>query len=156
MRLLHPRTVQILATHADELPHARRSLASCWAEIFKWKASGQKHPKQFITDDKTLGVYLFWLWTNALGICNLDDSNVKKLGKEVLYGWNIFFVGKFLQDFIYSAKEFDDFYLFSDACSLYFKGCNIFPYIFGDEWRKYVPVESLKEIQRQVTKTLNK
>lgn len=50
------------------------------------------------------------------------------------------------------CKFFDDSYLFSDACSLYFKGINIFPDIFGDQWRKYVPVENYKEILRQINK----
>lgn len=49
---------------------------------------------------------------------------------------------------------FNDDYLLSDACSLYYKGINIFPDIYGDQWRKYIPVENHKEILRQVLKTI--
>lgn len=153
MRLLHPRTIQILAEHADELPRARQSLAHCWAEIFKWKSSGKKHPKQFIDDDRYLGSYLGYLYEESRNVCKLDAGKIPNLGvviaKEfILKRWDF--------KLYFTTDPFCDPYLFSDACSLYFKGCNVFPYIFGYEWKKFVPVESLEEILRQVTKTLKK
>ena len=54
------------------------------------------------------------------------------------------------------GNQFGDLYVFSDLTSLYFKGVNLFPAIFGDQWRKYVPVESREEIRRQLDKTINK
>lgn len=53
-------------------------------------------------------------------------------------------------------EKFDENYLFSDCMSLYLKGLNIFKYIYGDDWRRIVPIESLKEIQRVINKTLSK
>jgi len=46
----------------------------------------------------------------------------------------------------------------SDACYLYFKGYDIFPFIFEEEdrSRKMIPVESLEEIRKQINKTLFK
>lgn len=75
----------------------------------------------------------------------------QKLNNRVTYGFLYFQVPQF-KDSIY----FDDNYLFSDAVSLYLKGVNIFPDIFGDQWRKYAPIISLKEIYRVVGKTLEK
>jgi hypothetical protein len=153
MRLLHPKTLAILASH-PEFP--KTHIAHCWSEIFKFKGSGKPHPKMFIDDDYVLGAYLgdVYIFGTSIG-CNLDRFKVNSLPQRMSDGF---------YDIAYGMKEclpiiedyFDDNYLFSDACSLYYKGINIFPDIFGDEWRKYVPVESLKEVKRQVDKTLSK
>lgn len=147
MRLYHPRTLQIFASRKD-IP--KRYSCSAWSEIFKWKASGKSHPKMFIDDDYDLGAYLHFAydWAVFKG-CKLDFGKIKKLDIDMQIGFNHYVDYNF-------DKYFDDNYLFSDACSLYFKGINIFPDIFGDEWRKYVPVESHKEIKRQVDEYLNK
>lgn len=150
MRLLHPRTIEILASH-PEFP--RTHLSHCWSEIFKWKASGQKHPKCFIDDDRFLGKYLKFLYEQATAAgCNLDAQKIKSLSPTIVN--NFTSRGNLIN--VVTCIYFDSDYLFSDATSLYFKGINIFPDIFGDEWRKLVPVESLKEIKRQVDKTLSK
>ena len=149
MRLLHPRTIQILASH-PEFP--KTHLAHCWAECFKYLASGQKHPKMFINDNRTLGKYLRFVYEYGIKAgCNLDKEKIKSLPIAIQTGFN-----KEDYSYITSSYYFDNNYLFSDACSLYFKGINIFQDIFGDEWEKYCPVISLKEIKRQVDKTLSK
>lgn len=119
-----------------------------------------------------LGLYLGHLYYYAKSAgCKLNIKSVDKIkprwARGIREGMSniIKFLNNFpdialrfftLQDKFTNIKPlFDSNYLFSDAVSLYFKGINIFPDIFGDEWHKYVPVESLKEIQRQVTKTLN-
>jgi len=149
MRLYHPRTLQILSERKD-IP--KRYSCSVWSEIFKWKASGQVHPKCFINNDFHLGVYLKIVYELATAKdCNLDKSKIKSLSEKVQDGFNngVGFDRTILSDY------FDSNYLFSDACSLYFKGINIFKDIFGDDWRKYVPVESYKEILRQINKHQN-
>lgn len=152
MRQLHPRTIQILAEKGYKAP-----IAHCWSEQFKAIASGKKHPKVFIDDEHALGKYLFYVYIIGTAIgCKFNATNIRSLpisisesffGSYEVVGYKIK-IDNSLEDY------FDDNYLFSDAVSLYFKGINIFPDIFGDNWRKYVPVESLKEINRQVTKTL--
>lgn len=149
MRIYHPKTLQILASRKD-IP--KRYSCSVWSECFKWKASGKPHPKQFIDDDEALGSYLALVFKLAtLKGCDLDDNKIRKLGSSVLCGWNA--------DFAYGREEywryFDDNYLFSDACSLYFKGINIFEDLFPESPAKYIPVISHKEIIRQCNKTLN-
>lgn len=151
MRLYHPQTLQIFANREDI---SKRFSCSVWSEVFKWKASKQKHPKMFIDfSDKVLGCYMGMVYDLAIKKgCNLDKEKIKNLGKEFCDGWDLYF--KF-GNTIYE-QLFDSDYLFSDACSLYFKGVNIFPDIYGNKWRRYVPVESLEEILRQVKKTLQK
>lgn len=113
----------------------------------------------FIDDDWDLGAYLHYVYDKAVFKgCKLNIKNLEKLdtislamGLYMRIGFNDWNNPAYRFD-----KYFDDNYLFSDACSLYFKGINIFPDIFGDEWRKYVPVESHKEIKRQVDKYLSK
>jgi hypothetical protein len=153
VRLLHPTTIKILASH-PEFP--KTHLANCWSEIFKWKASGQQHPKQFLYNDKNLGRYMAFLARHAISAgCKLDVTKIKNLGPSVS---SAFITGNII--FNWDEQEFnnhfDSDYLFSDACSLYYKNINIFPDIFGYEWEKYCPVISHKEILRQVTKTLSK
>lgn len=155
MRLLHPTTLKIAAERSD-IP--KTVISHVWAEVFKFVKSGQKHPKMFIKDERDLGIYLSIVY--RLGIdkgCNLDISKVKTLTKSIKHGFDSGMCS-WLKDSISmtAGLYFDSNYLFSDACSLYFKGINIFPDIFGDEWRKYIPIESHKEILRQVTKTINK
>jgi hypothetical protein len=155
MRILHPTTLKI-ASERNDIP--KTVISHVWSEIFKWKSSGQKHPKMFIEDEEFLGCYLAFVYrVSIIKGCNFDNYKISHLGEEI----NRVFkkcseeLGyKRLLQCIYPTKEFDNNYLFSDACSLYYKGINIFPDIFGDQWRKYVPVESLKEIKRQVDRTL--
>jgi len=150
MRQYHPKTLEILSSHTD-MP--KRFSCSAWSEVFKWKASGKSHPKCFIKYDFDLGVYLRIVYDLAISKgCNLDKGKIKSLSIKVQDGFND---GNDYDKEVL-LKLFDDNYLFSDAVSLYFKGINIFPDIFGDKWRKYVPVESHKEIARQVNKTLSK
>lgn len=155
MRLLHPKTLAILASH-PEFP--KTHIAHCWSEIFKWKANGKPHPKMFIDDDYALGSYLRFVYENGIEIgCNLDSNKINNLNEEIKEGFNgprIIFIGKELKaDF---EKYFDSNYLFSDACSLYYKGINIFEDLFTGESQKYIPVISHKEIIRQCTKTCSK
>lgn len=150
MRLLHPRTIQILASH-PEFP--KTHLAHAWSEVFKYLASGQKHPKMFIDREYYIGLYLMVIYRSAKDLCNLNVDLINNLPKNVIEGFKSPYATRNLNKLL---GYFNDNYLFSDACSLYFKGTNIFPDIFGDDWRKYVPVESLKEIKRQVDKTLSK
>jgi hypothetical protein len=151
MRLLHPRTLEIASSRPD-IP--KTVISHVWSEIFKWKASGQKHPKCFIDNDYHLGQYMSYIMElSIVKDCNLDGTKITSLGEEVSNGYRGVYDDEYPDSF---HDYFNNNYLFSDACSLYYKGINIFPDIFGDEWRKYVPVESHKEIHRQLTKTLNK
>ena len=148
MRQLHPKTIWI-ASWRDDIP--KTVISHCWAEVFKHVKTQQKHPKCFIDDEHYLGVYLRYVYD--MGIkkgCNLDRDKVKTLPARIQTGFET-------TDIPFDsmmAEYFDDIYLFSDACSLYFKGINIFPDIYGDKWRKYIPVESRMEIKRQIDKTL--
>ena len=151
MRLLHPRTLQIIATETtgldflDATVSKKQVLSHSWSEVLKFLATRQNHPKMFI-DDESLGCYMKYIYTlNAEYVhCNLDSSHIDKYPIVKMGFDNPFSID----------EHFDDSYLFSDAVSLYFKGVNIFPYIFGDQWRKYCPVISLKEINRQIKKTI--
>jgi len=151
MRLLHPRTIEILASH-PEFP--KTNLAHAWSEVFKYLASGHKHPKMFIKDEYSLGIYLSKVYHFGMKSGCKFDSNLVLKHKKLNDGFNALSFKDI--KIIKMVSLFDDNYLFSDACYLYYKGINIFPDIFGDEWEKYCPVISLKEIKRQVDKTLNK
>jgi hypothetical protein len=155
MRLYHPRTLEIFASRPD-IP--KRYSCSAWSEIFKWKAGGKSHPKMFLLRDFKLGVYMRFVYDRATKKgCALDKSKLEKLGKTVLLGFNggCYYITNDKKRYMFLTYcDFDNNYLFSDACSLYYKGINIFPDIFGDQWRKYVPVESHKEIIRQCEKTV--
>lgn len=145
MRQLHPTTINIATSNK----YPKTILSHAWAEVFKYLASKQNHPKVFIKNPVHLGRYLRIVYNaSIIRGCNFDVTKINKLSGEVQQGFN--------DSTVKIDHYFDDNYLFSDACSLYFKGVNIFPEIFSDQWRKYVPVESLEEIQRQVNKTLNK
>jgi hypothetical protein len=146
MRLLHPRTLEIIVSR-DDIPKAH--ISRVWSELFKWLASGQSHPKMFIDDRVHLGGYMRYVYDCGCAKgCNLDNLKMHKFGKKA--------VDAFMLSISAFNKYFDDNYLFSDAVSLYFKGVNIFPDIFGDEWRRYVPIQNLKEILRVVQNTLEK
>jgi hypothetical protein len=153
MRLLHPRTLEICAMR-DDIP--KTVLSHAWSEVFKYIASGKKHPKMFLNSKTLLFYYLGFVYKFGTDKgCNFDKNKVPKSYKSDFnrgrrdvcdYSCCRFLNGLEI-DF-----AFDDDYLFSDACSLYYKGINIFPDIFGDDWRKYVPVESRVEIIRQLLK----
>jgi len=153
MRLLHPETLRIIAEENVDFSNATSSrkqvISHAWSEVLKFKATEQTHPKMFIHNDYNLGVYMsvVKIYGDIAG-CNFNEELLKKYSN--LYIGYTSFNDRGLLEY------FDVNYLFSDAVSLYFKGINILPFIFGDKWRKYVPVESLTEIHRQVTKTLGK
>lgn len=153
MRLLHPKTLEIAANRKD-IP--KTVISHAWSEVFKFVKSGQKHPKMFIEDEYHLGLYLKVVYYyGKLKGCNFDKEKIKGLPGEIQIGFNCSIDPEWATH-ILLRNYFNASYLFSDSCSLYFKGINIFPDICGDEWRKYVPVESHKEILRQITKTVNK
>ena len=152
MRLLHPKTLEV-AANRDDIP--KTVISHVWSEVFKWIASGKEHPKMFLKDSYDIGMYMRHVYT--MGVrkgCNLNVGLLSKKGYlNIKDGWDDRRYDVAMEVF---DLYFDDNYLFSDAVSLYFKGHNIFPDIFGNEWRKYVPVESIKEIKRQVDKTLSR
>ena len=153
MRLLHPRTLQIIATETtgldflDATVSKKQIYAHSWSECLKFLATRQDHPKMFI-DDESLGCYMKYIYNlNAEYVhCNLDSSHIDKYPVVKMGFDNPFSID----------EHFDDTYLFSDVVSLYFKGVNIAKYVYGDMWRRYIPIESLKEIHRVVGKTLDK
>jgi len=151
---MHPRTIKIIATE-DKIDFTkatssrRQVISHSWAEVIKFKSQTGSHPKIFIDDDFDLGVYSRYVYecNKTIG-CKLNPEKLERF-EELFAGFTSCATSRL-------NKYFDDNYLFSDCVSLYFKGINIFPFVFGDAWRKYAPVISLKEIQRQVTKTLAK
>lgn len=155
MRLLHPETLRIVATVCKDSDFenatvSRKQIIShAWSEVLKYKATNQTHPKMFIHDSLTLGAYMHivYKYGRVLG-CKLDFHKLKEHG--LMYDG---FCNVGTPDV---RRCFDSNYLFSDAVSLYLKGVNIFPYIYGDEWQKYCPIISLKEVKRIVDKTLSK
>ena len=159
MRLLHPETLQIVAEELndDDFKNAtvtRKTVIShAWAEVFKYLSTRQTHPKMFLSDGH-LGYYmkLVYLYGTNIG-CNFDESKLVKFD-DVWYNYLKYDCLATLEHSL--EDEFDSCYLFSDAVSLYFKGLNIVPYIFGEDWRRYVPIENLKEIYRVVGKTLGR
>lgn len=162
MRILHPRTIKIIANMEDsEFENAtvtkKAILSHAWSEIFKYLATRRNHPKCFIRNEYDLGMYLGYLRSVGETVgCNMNVENMFKYD-DVYQGFAVYNNMYDYELYLVRSKEyFDDNYLFSDAVSLYFKGVNIFVHIFGASWRKYVPVESLVEIQRQVSKTINK
>jgi hypothetical protein len=157
MRLLHPETLRIVSMVCkdedfEKATSSRKQIIShAWSEMLKFKATKQSHPKMFIHDEYEQGLYMKIVYTFGKVVgCNLDPSHLEKYQTM-----NDAFTNG-TDDWESVNKHFDSNYLFSDAVSLYFKGVNIFKYVFGDEWRKFVPVESLEEIHRQVSKSLNK
>ena len=114
----------------------------------------------FIQNDYDLGIYLSVVYEFATKKgCKFNLDKIKNLNKNIRDGFYDHF---YATPSVKTRKErrlnkyFDDNYLFSDATSLYFKGINIFPYLFPKDHRKYIPVENHKEIVRQCNKTLNK
>ncbi len=149
MRLLHPKTLTIIAQADDSLfknatVSKKQIISHAWSEVLKYLAQDKKHPKMFLKSEAPYYKYLHLILSinkkYNIG-CNLDNS---KINYQHIGIWD---------DHIISDR-FDDTYLFSDAISLYFKGVNILPKIYGDNWRKYVPIENLEEVFRIVGKTL--
>jgi hypothetical protein len=153
MRLLHFKTINIICNKPDEdfknaTVSKKQIISHAWSEVFKGFATMKEgeinHPKMFMTSRDDYANYLYYIYDRGIEIgCKLDYSKLKQLSRDCKRtdSWML---------------HFDDLYLFSDACSLYYKGVNIFPEIYGDRWRTLVPVESLKEIKRQVDKTTDK
>lgn len=149
MRLYHPKTLQILASRPD-IP--LRYSTSVWSEIFKWKSSNKSHPKVFIYNDTDVGVYLRYCYDLATNKgAKLDKTKILKLNQLINDGFNNYSLSDLHR---MTIQYFDKDYLFSDAVSLYLKGINIFPDIFGVSWKKYCPIISHKEIVRVVNKHL--
>ena len=153
MRLLHPSTIKYVI-EADEsvfknaTSSRKQILSHVWSEVFKYFGSEKQHPKVSFLKAEYLLAYLDDLYLKINGLVRCDEKKLENLKNKYRK------INKCM-DFRYHL-EFDDNYLFSDLVSLYFKGVNLFPQRFGDDWRKYVPVESLKEIKKQVDKTLDK
>ena len=149
MRLLHPTTLDIAARRKD-IP--KTVISHCWSECFKWLATKQTHPKMFINHLFTFGQYMRLVYNRGIEKgCKFDRSKIDKFGEEVYHGFNFLENPSFKND-----PLFDSDYLFSDAVSLYLKDINIFPDIFGDKWRKYVPMENLEYAYAVIKKTLEK
>lgn len=159
MRLLSPETLRIVATQCsnedfDNATVSRKQIIShAFVEVLKFKASGKSHPKMWIYDDEILGIYLRLVYDYGCSIgCNFNVENLIKYD-ELYIGFSYSYIH---EGFYPLDAHFDKDYLFSDCVSLYLKGVNIFKYVFGDDWRKYVPIENLKEIKRIIDKTLSK
>jgi hypothetical protein len=159
MRLMHTETINIVAKlmkdeeFTNSTVSRKQFLSHCWSEVLKYLATRQEHPKMWLSDFE-LGLYMKQIMLfNQFVECNLNEQHLIKYD-EVWYGY----LRPYTEDNIKKvlSDSFDSNYLFSDAVSLYFKGLNIFPYIFGDDWRKYVPIENLSEIHRVVGKAMDK
>ena len=147
MRLLHPTTLKI-ASERNDIP--KTVISHAWSEVFKFVASNKFHPKMFLPSN-LLGRYLAVVYHyGTIKGCNLNINKVLNI-PLLKYGFNT----EIEDNLNHLDPFFDKDYLFSDACSLYFKGINIFPDIYKNEWRKYVPIESYKEILRQINKHTN-
>jgi hypothetical protein len=152
MRLLHPKTIQYIIKADDSVfenatVSRKQVLSHVWSECFKYLASKKSHPKMFLGDEYDLYYYMRYVYNNIKDIVNISKKSKDKVDKALE---NVFGGDEEFKEF------FDEYYLFSDLVSLYFKGINLFPMKFPYTWRRYVPVESLKEIKRQVDKTLLK
>ena len=160
MRLLSPLTLEIVSNMNDaEFKNATISrktvISHAWSECLKFLATKQIHPKMYL-DGEELGQYMAVVkyYGDVVG-CNLNAGHLMKYD-EVYYGFA--YASSDIERYILqvSKQHFDDIYLFSDAISLYFKGLNIMPHIYGDDWRRYVPIENLKEIHRVVGRAIGK
>lgn len=157
MRLLSPETLKIITTVCKDSDFQnatvsrKQVLSHAYVEVLKFKATNLKHPKMWIKDDRDLGVYLRLVYDYGCSIgCNFNVENLIKYD-ELYIGFSY---GQDCLDKL--VGHFDRDYLFSDAMSLYLKGVNIFPYIFGEDANKYIPIINLKEVKRIVDKTLSK
>lgn len=106
--------------------------------------------------DKELGVYMLFLYKLGSEIgCKFDIEKIKKYPFVYdSFSDNYYRTISYIGDKIMSFGGFTDDYLFSDCISLYFKGANIMPYIYGEDWCRLVPIENLEEVFRVVSKTL--
>lgn len=153
MRLLHPKTILIVSS-SDHFP--KTILSHAWAEVFKWIASGKDHPKMFFERDhhQLIAYYLNFVFrrANQRG-CSFHEEVIYK-HQNLIPHWQ--HANKMTIDElqIYLTRYFHPDYVFSDACSLYYKGVNIFQNLYGQDWRRLVPVESHEEIIRQCNKTI--
>lgn len=153
MRLLHPITLSIVATNpnidfTNSQNSRKQTLSHAWSEVHKFLATNQQHPKMFISDNATLGAYMRYIYELATLVgCNFNPDLLKKY-PDVWQGYQ--------QDNplakLSTVNEFDELYLMSDCQSLYLKGLNIMPFIYGGDWRRIVPIENLSEIRRIVNK----
>lgn len=165
MRLLHPETLRIIATickdedFKNSTVSRKQALSHVWSESLKFLATRQSHPKEWLNDQQ-LGVYLRVVKTygDIVG-CNLDEELLRKYD-DVAYGYFTHAYNmKRASDTIHvnaNSFKFDDNYLFSDCTTMYFKGLNIFQYVYGDDWKRLVPIQNLDEIYRVVGKTIEK
>jgi hypothetical protein len=136
----------------------KQIISHAWSECHKFLAQEKTHPKMFIEDLRDFGMYMQLIYKAGEKTgCKLDKSLIDTLDKEIIDGFNSQDFESLIRNLLDSYFDWD--YLISDANSLYYKGLNIFPYVYDEEsqdWKKYVPVENLKEIQRQIEKTLKK
>jgi hypothetical protein len=155
MRLLSPKVLLTVANIAKDEDFSKATVSRkqvvshAWSECLKYLATRQPHPKMFL-DDEMLGVYMRYIYTVNTNVgCNLNSNLIDDRYPIVRMGFDD-------PDYELLFKMFDELYLFSDCVSLYFKGLNILPYIYGDDWRRLVPIENLKEVPRVVGKTIGK
>lgn len=171
MRLLHVETLRIISLVCtdDDFKNAtvsrKQVISHAYTEVLKYLATRQIHQKMWLSDFK-LGIYLRTVryFADMIG-CNFNEELIEKY-REVQTAYNIAsrsFSDEYTLEesleYIHNLKEWmslDDNYLFSDCTSLYFKGINIFKYVYGDDWRRLVPIENLDEIYRVVGKTIEK
>lgn len=124
-------------------------ISHAYCEVLKYLATRQPHPEMFLGSDYNYGQYLKFVSDIAEQVgCRFNYDNIQKY-PEVWDG----FCDKLDRDKLFGY--FDELYLFSDCLSLHMKGLDV-GYVLFDNWRKLVPIESLKEIQRVTTKTLEK
>lgn len=162
MRLLHPETLRIVSLVCidedfDKATVSRKTVISnSWTETLKFLRTRQKHPKMFLGTDFNYGVYLRISKTygNIVG-CDLKEIHLEKYS-NVLNGYNTHNNLKKACEYFSLDTYFDNNYLFSDCVSLYLKGLNIFPYVYGNDARRLIPIESLDEIVRVTTKAINR
>lgn len=163
MRLLHYKTIEIITN--NELDYSKSTVTSktilshAWSEVFKHVKTRQKHPKMFFSNDHEYGSYLAYVYQNSLKTGNKFKLEVLEKYKVSHPNFYKGFIDYNIEGIGINAnllQYFDDLYLFSDCNSLYYKGLNVFPEVYGDKWRKYIPVESRAEILRQLNKTIDK
>jgi hypothetical protein len=162
MRLLHPQTLFTLAT-SQELDFSKstvsrkQAISHGWSEGLKFLATRQPHPKMWL-EDKDLAVYMRLVYTLGLEVgCDFKSIHLEKY-PEIFRIFSMETQDKRISALCgYLATKFDEFYIMSDCVSFHFKGLNLGEVIFGkDRWRRIVPIESLQEIVRVTTKTLDK
>ena len=153
IRLLHPLTITTITygnlDFSKSTVTQKTTISHAYCEVLKFLATRQIHPKMFLDSDYDYGQYLKFVSMHAEVIgCKFNYDNITKY-PEVWRG----FKDVLNRDKLFSY--FNEMYLFSDCVSLQYKGLDIGSKLFAD-WRKLIPIESVKEINRVTSKTLDK